>query len=433
MQNRDGRGQGLHAPPRNQDKAQTTLQGFKLTNDLRVLQRLKLRPIAPFWDDIPHIDVGKALVPDLLHQLYNGMYEHARNWVEDLLGTKEFNQRFMVMLGAQDLQHFKKGVTGVKVWTGCELRDMMRQFLPVIVDAQAPPDLVRLVRSLLEFLYLVHSVRLSDFELTRMDGALQVFHKAKPVLLDKKDKHLGIVKGDEGFDRIAKLHMLSHYTKDICQFGTPNGYSTETPEHLHIMYMKIPWRMPNRCHLLPQMVGYSRRLEALKIQQAYIKECYGEDLDFDVRNIVFKDEIINRRSGDNCKDEDDSDEDMDSIEELKDPVQIPSDMPTRVIMSSYGASKFTWALGCFLHTKTTQPDQHLILPTNRFPLWHKPMLEHPPLPFAPAKPCHRDIIRVQPPTQDTAGRPSTAGVFDTALFATYDSSSGIDCFCAGRV
>ncbi|QRV96658.1 Zn-finger protein [Ceratobasidium sp. AG-Ba] len=379
------------------------------------------------------------------------MYKHARNWVEDLLGTKEFNRRFMVMPGAQDLRHFKKGVTGVKVWTGRESRDMMRQFLPIIVDAKAPPDFVRLVRNLLDFSYIAHSARLSDVELTKMDEMLQAFHKAKSVLLDRRDKRLGIMKGDEGFDRIAKLHMLGHYTQDIRQFGTPDGYSTETPEHLHIMYVKIPWRMSNRRNPLPQMVGYTRRLEALEIQRAQIEECYGKDIEFDIRDVVFEDEAIDSQSED--------DEAVDNGDELEDLVQITlaeqnkseyvfypqprtsiarrptaPDVPARVIVSSYGASNFIRALHRFLWSKTTQPDKvPLLLPTDRFPLWHKAVLEHARLPFAPTEPCHRDVVRVQPPVWDAAGRQLKAGIFDMALFATNLSSSGVSRFRAGRV
>ncbi|QRW01317.1 hypothetical protein RhiLY_00314 [Ceratobasidium sp. AG-Ba] len=103
----------------------------------------------------------------------------------------------------------------------------------------------------------------------------------------------------------------------------PNGYGTETPEHLHVMYVKIPWCMSNHHHLLPQMVGYLRCLEALEIHQVYIKDYYREDLDFDIRDIVFKDELIGSQSGDNSEYGDNINENMDNDRELEDPVQIP--------------------------------------------------------------------------------------------------------------
>ncbi|GAB1521087.1 hypothetical protein RhiTH_004178 [Rhizoctonia solani] len=83
---------GPTAPLRNQEEARQALQGYRLTKDVGMLQRLGLKPVAPFWDGFPELDVGRALVPDLLHQLYKGMFEHIWDWVKDLLGTVEFNR-----------------------------------------------------------------------------------------------------------------------------------------------------------------------------------------------------------------------------------------------------------------------------------------------------------------------------------------------------
>ncbi|KAG9080704.1 hypothetical protein FRC06_006238, partial [Ceratobasidium sp. 370] len=172
---------------------------------------------------------------------------------------------------AQDLQRFKKGVTKVKVWAGRESRDMMRQFLPVIIDAQAPPKFIQLVRALLDFSYIAHGAQLTEVKLGEMDKALAAFHKAKYVLQDMK-----IMVKASGFDRIPKLHMLGHWMRDIRELGTPDSYSPETPEHLHILYVKIPWWLSNHHNPMPQIVQYARRLEALEMQHVLLKEYYRE-------------------------------------------------------------------------------------------------------------------------------------------------------------
>ncbi|KAG8783414.1 hypothetical protein FRC12_019746 [Ceratobasidium sp. 428] len=451
-----GRSQGgPMAPLRNQEEMAKILREYQLSKDERVLTQLTLKPVAPFWDGIPYFDMGRALAPDLLHQLYKGMYEHLRNWIEDLLGTVEFNRRFKTMPSAQDLRHFKTGVTKVKVWAGRESRDMMRQFLPVVVDAQVPAGIIRLVRSFMVFSYLAHSAQLTDVELAEMDKALRMFHKAKYVLTNGLAK---IVKTDGAFDRLAKLHMIGHYQQDIRALGTPDGYSTETPEHLHILYVKIPWRMSNRRNPLPQMVQYVRYLKALEIQQTYIEEFCGRGLSFRIEDIVFDDD---EEEADGSESEGDDEDDTDG-DELEDGVEITSGEPDRAavseihhyprpviwvarqptlprvpvheIMSSYGASDFIRALRRFLLTKTTQPsDLPTLLPSDLFPLWHKAVLNHLPLPFAPCEPCHRDVVRARPPTRDTAGRLSQAGVFDTALFAADASRFGLERYRAGRV
>ncbi|KAG9088082.1 hypothetical protein FRC06_002241, partial [Ceratobasidium sp. 370] len=175
------------------------------------------------------------------------------------------------MPAAQDLQHFKNGVTTVKNWAGRELQDMVRQLLLVVFDAQAPKDFVCMIHALLDFSYLAHGAQLTDVELTEMDRALVELHSTKDVLIRMK-----MVKEAGSFDRIAKLHMISHWIDDIHELGTPDGYSTETPEHLHIIYAKIPWRMSNRQHPFPQMVKFVQRPEAIQIQRTVMDEYYGE-------------------------------------------------------------------------------------------------------------------------------------------------------------
>ncbi|KAG8735486.1 hypothetical protein FRC10_010466, partial [Ceratobasidium sp. 414] len=165
-----GRGNGgPRAPLRDPDTVLDALRAYQQTKSPAVLQPLHWKLVMLFWADIPHVDIGPSLMPDLLHQLYKGMFEHMQNWTESLLGTEEFNKRFKRMPSAQDLCWFKKGVTMVRNWAGRELRDMMRQFLPVILDAQAPPDFSRMTRTLLDFVCLANNARLTDIELAEMD------------------------------------------------------------------------------------------------------------------------------------------------------------------------------------------------------------------------------------------------------------------------
>ncbi|KAG9098621.1 hypothetical protein FS749_003401 [Ceratobasidium sp. UAMH 11750] len=146
---------------------------------------------------------------------------------------------------------------------------MARQLLLVAIDAQADPDFIRMIRTILDFSYLAHGAELTDMDLCDMERVLAEFHKAKDVLVERK-----MVRNT--FDQIAKLHMLSHYVDDIHELGTPDGYSTETSEHLHIIYVKISWRMSNRREPFPQMVKYVQHLEAMQIQSTAIDEVYGE-------------------------------------------------------------------------------------------------------------------------------------------------------------
>ncbi|QRV89358.1 Zn-finger protein [Ceratobasidium sp. AG-Ba] len=421
---------------------------------------MDLRLYIPFWAKLPYVRFGSCLTPDLLHQLYKGMYKHARGWVEILLGTKALNQRFMAMPGAKDLRWFKSGVTNVKVWTGRESRDMMRQFLPVAVDAQAPPDFVRMLHSLLDFSYLAHGTQLSNNELTEMETLLATFHNTKHALVDAK-----VVPKPGAFDRLAKLHMLSHYTYDIRELGAPDGYSMEMPEHLHIVYVKTPWRMSSRRDPLPQMEAFVERLEAIRMQHTVIDEYYGE------REGADEDEIKRFARADRAAENEDDGSAMEDDEETGDEdagdgtndIEVEGDrelpkperfyylrpavsvareptvrhVPSHVLTSSYGASDFTRALRFFISTKSGAKSSLEPLsplhPSDRFDVWHTAIIKHGRLPFAPTQPCHRDVVRAQPPVRDSTHRVTRPGIFDTALFACDPVEQGLKRYRAGRV
>ncbi|KAF8600699.1 hypothetical protein BDV93DRAFT_414020, partial [Ceratobasidium sp. AG-I] len=69
---------------------------------------------------------------------------------------------------------------------------------------------------------------------------------------------------------IPKWHMISHYADSICELGTPDGYNTESPEYLHIVYVKRGFAASNKRDAIPQIIQYCQRLEALRIHRAYL-------------------------------------------------------------------------------------------------------------------------------------------------------------------
>ncbi|KAF8906940.1 hypothetical protein CPB84DRAFT_1642251, partial [Gymnopilus junonius] len=34
----------------------------------------------PFWQDLPYMDIHKCIMPDVLHQLYQGIFKHLIGW-----------------------------------------------------------------------------------------------------------------------------------------------------------------------------------------------------------------------------------------------------------------------------------------------------------------------------------------------------------------
>lgn len=97
-----------------------------------------LRSIHPFWADLPHTDIFTCITPDILHQLYKGMFkEHVVKWATACITGKddEVDQWFKCMPAHPELRHFKKGVSLVSQWTGTEYKNMEKVFLGAIAGA----------------------------------------------------------------------------------------------------------------------------------------------------------------------------------------------------------------------------------------------------------------------------------------------------------
>ncbi|KAG8686921.1 hypothetical protein FRC08_012267, partial [Ceratobasidium sp. 394] len=343
----------------------------------------------PFWADLPHVDFPSCITPDILHQLHKGVFkDYVAEWTEELLGEHTLHGRFMAMPQAQNLRHFKKGITSVQQWTGRETKEMVKQYLPIIAnDPNVPDTFVRLVRVLLDFLYLAERAQLTASELEEMEEALCTFHSLKKVLVE-----LELVADLDKFDYIPKFHMLGHYTHSIRELGTPDGYNTESPEHLHVVYVKRD-------------------------------ECFGKCAVDDGKGDDDDDD-------DKEEDDDEGEERMDveTAEEKPDPAYPRPTLSVAVrpthpclsghqLISTYGATDLIRSLTRFLKPLAAREAglKPLVLASDAFDIWHKITLCHESPSFAPDEPPRRDIIRIRPPSQDEHGR-RLPGLFDTALF-----------------
>ncbi|KAG9082908.1 hypothetical protein FRC06_004778 [Ceratobasidium sp. 370] len=284
-------------------------------------------------------------------------------------------------------------------------------------------------------------------------------HRLKNVLVREK-----LYGGLGRFDRIPKWHMISHYADSIRELGTPDGYNTEAPEYLHIVYVKRPWEASNKRDAIPQIIKYCQRLEALRIHRAYLNELYGEqEREGEVPTMaVFVDDDGGEyhpeedRARDEEDDEDaweDMEDDDDEGEEGErrpsaasdaDPVEYPTPefaiamRPTRRatlqdLVGIYGATELEQALKKFLRPYTHS--RYYIVPSDYFDVWHKLTLYHLPLSFAPDEPSQCDVIRARPIACDTRGRVlrRREPAFDTALFLHDRHQFGLHRYRAGRV
>lgn len=247
----------LGHPAHLRTKAQT-LRAMELGQQGYIAQRvgLGLRPMLPYWWDHPWASGPASIGPDLLHQLWKGVYlTHIFNWWTRLLGARELDRRYMGLLRYSGHRHFTVGISPITQWTGNEARASARAFLPIVADSRTH-SAVRAARCVTDFMYRARMPQLDEDDLHELDADLAEFHDHKDIFRAKR-----VHTSRYGFNGIAKLHVLRHYTHYVREMGTPDGYSTEGPERLHIDYVKRPYHATNSVNPEPKMTTYLQREE----------------------------------------------------------------------------------------------------------------------------------------------------------------------------
>ncbi|CAE6437348.1 unnamed protein product [Rhizoctonia solani] len=457
------------AERREREETLCALRTYFQTKNEYHLDLLKLKPVWPWWGDIPDLNLHDCITPDLLHQSYQGLFKtHLVQWMKKLHTPKDLDQRFAAMPQAEGLKRFPKGLSGISKnqWTGRKSKQVLAQFFPAVVSGLTP-ELARMVRALIDFMYRAHATTLTDADLDAMEEDLDAFHELKGNLVGKGKPY----KSFRRFHKIAKLHMLRHWIHAIRELGTPDGFNTEGPENLHIEYAKVPWRASNKVEPLDQMVKYIHRQEAIRIHRAYLdkylvvdpdkgadaEDVEEQDLERVVEHQIAEDweyageegsvqppEMETRSAADSGGDEDENE--SINVEPIyyPNPTRYLAAAPTvekiriRDVVDDYHTSNIISDITNFLTRRcgVDRPDI-LISPENYVSVWHKLYLHHPAPSFAPFDPVRRDVVRAKPP------RNREPGVWDVALYlerpnrlrATDDvyEKHGIERYRAGRV
>ncbi|KAG8726802.1 hypothetical protein FRC10_006760, partial [Ceratobasidium sp. 414] len=396
-----GRGDyGNPAPLRENFETLSVLYVYLEHGDRTKMDELRLHPMWPWWANIPYLNFAATIMPDILHTLHQGLIKrHLVKWAYKAASTTQVDLYFSLMPRAEGMRHFSQGISKLNQWTGRESKEVEKQLLPVIASLDGrkywDQDIVRLVWAILDFTYRAQASQMTEDDV--------------------------IFKNSKRFDMIAKLHLVGHWPNDIREMGTPDGYSTESPEHLHI-HSKRTWRASNKVKPMPQMVKLLQRYEAMRIQRvrmnAYLgrvapdgakrrwsRIIYEEDEGEDVlwqasashvvaENAVGAGEQVGEGKGEGDSDEDegkDEDEDKDEDEEQ---VHFPGQMKTSAdarrhmvypnptlsialkltagqvrgldLVTKYGTTDLIPALHCYLKRHATRQN----LPPNFLPTAH---------------------------------------------------------------
>jgi hypothetical protein len=221
----------------------------------------------PFWQDLPYLHIFRSITPDILHQLYQGVLKHLLKWVKSVFGVIEIDARCRRLPPNHNIRLFMKGISSLSRVSGQEHNQICRILLRLVVDlplpdGQSPACLIRAVRGLLDFLYLVQYPLHSTETLKLLKDALALWDENKQIFVDLNvRKH---------FDNIPKLHFLRHYLLSISLHGTTDNYNTEYTERLHIDLAKDAYRATNHVDEYTQMTLWLERREKIYRHQDYI-------------------------------------------------------------------------------------------------------------------------------------------------------------------
>jgi Plavaka transposase len=387
---------GLRNPKETLDLLRKQSQGEKPSG----FTSQNLRPINPFWSDLPHCNIFSCITPDILHQLHKGVFkDHTAKWATEAMrgGSAEVDRRFRAMTPHQSLRHFKKGISLTTQWTGKEYKNMEKVFLGVLAGA-TDPGVMRAIRAVLDFIYYAHFEIHCDESLAALDAAWLAFHDNKSIFEDLEiRKHFNI----------SKLHNIKHYLDAIRTHGTADGFNTEATERLHIDLAKIGYDASNKKGYIKQMTLWLRRQDSV--------HRFCQYLQWAIPNYVAELEKFD----DSEDDGDDGLEDKDNnIDNEDDDLPHTAEITYRVattppflhlsvadITNNFGATDFIVHLDNFLHSENIAP----LVPLSEhstFSVYNKFSLSLPETPEVTLT-VTNDTIHA---TQRVAGNITTTGL-----------------------
>jgi len=240
--------------------------------------------------------------PDLLHTVYLGLFKHLMDWISGFLKNHAQLQAFDDIWKALPpyLGFFvpTKAYRDVTQWQGKEMRNLGRCLLGVLAVALRQPDsrqvipfkhALECVQALVDFNIMAQYRSHTPATIAYMEEYLYQFHRMKDIFLefrvskrtgakvDKQRQVLGhhraqsIMQGapskrrrrleddrdeenelrmdmihTESHFNLVKMHLLSHFSDHIRQFGNIPMYSTEFGVLAQKEQIKDGWRRLNK-------------------------------------------------------------------------------------------------------------------------------------------------------------------------------------------
>ncbi|KAF5356508.1 hypothetical protein D9757_014228 [Collybiopsis confluens] len=213
----------------------------------------------PFWVGFPLTDIHRCITPDILHQLYQGVFKHLVDWVQKIVGEEELDERIRRLPSAFGVCHFGKGISSLSQVSGTEHKQIAKILLSCLKGKMELEGIVA-VRSLLHFIHLAQYSSHNQDTLQYMQQELDTWHKYRSYFIDHQVR--------DDFN-IPKFHSLMHYVDSIRWLSTTDNYNTEAFERFHIDTAKDGWEASNKRDHFPQMVEWLSCQEKVSSYNVY--------------------------------------------------------------------------------------------------------------------------------------------------------------------
>jgi hypothetical protein len=71
-----------------------------------------IKPILePFWKDLLYLNIFQSITPDILHQIYQGVFRHAVSWLTKAYGAAEIDARYERLIPNHHIRIFSDGIS----------------------------------------------------------------------------------------------------------------------------------------------------------------------------------------------------------------------------------------------------------------------------------------------------------------------------------
>ena len=240
----------------------------------------------PFWKGFPLCDIHSSITPDVLHQLYQGVFKHLVAWCQNILTPQELDHHIRALPPAFGLRQFKNGIFALSQISGPERKNMTKVLLGCLVGCM-PFKGIAAVTALLDFIYIAQYSTHDSTTLGYLQDALDWFHE--------NCEYFTTTLVHKDFN-IPKFHSLLHYIESIENFGTTDNYNTEMFEHLHIDFAKHGWRASNQRDEFPQMIRWLSHQEKIMGFEAHQKNRLQHQLEASDSEITSQCSLMKKRS-----------------------------------------------------------------------------------------------------------------------------------------